>query len=54
MPDIPVPGRPLNLALIGTGAGHDSTGDVWTGLHADTPTGRIAYESPLRTHVKCG
>ncbi len=29
-------------------------GDVWTGLHADTPTGRIAYESPLRTHVRCG
>ena len=33
---------------------HDSTGDVWTGLHADTPTGRIEYLSPLRTHVKCG
>jgi len=33
---------------------HDSTGDVWTGLHADTPTGRIEYVSPLRTHVKCG
>jgi len=33
---------------------HDSTGDVWTGMHADTPQGIIAYESPLRTHVKCG
>jgi hypothetical protein len=33
---------------------HDSTGDVWTGLHADTPQGRIAYESPLRTFAKCG
>ena len=33
---------------------HDSTGDVWTGLHADTPQGRIEYASPLRTHVKCG
>ena len=33
---------------------HDSTGDVWTGMHADTPTGRIEYVSPLMTHVKCG
>jgi len=33
---------------------HDSTGDVWTGMHADTPNGRIEYLSPLRTHVKCG
>lgn len=33
---------------------HESTGDVWTGLHADTPQGRIEYLSPLRTHVKCG
>ena len=33
---------------------HDSTGEVWTGMHADTPTGRIEYLSPLRTHVKCG
>jgi len=33
---------------------NDTTGDVWTGMHADTPQGRIAYESPLRTHVKCG
>jgi hypothetical protein len=33
---------------------HDTTGEVWTGMHADTPTGRIEYVSPLRTHVKCG
>ncbi len=33
---------------------HDTTGDVWTGLHADTPSGRLEYLSPLRTHVKCG
>jgi len=31
---------------------HDSAGDVWTGVHADTPTGRIEYLSPLRTHAK--
>jgi hypothetical protein len=33
---------------------HDTTGDVWTGMHADTPTGRIVYESPLRTFAKMG
>ena len=33
---------------------HDSTGDLWTGVHADTPSGRIEYLSPLCTHVKCG
>ncbi len=33
---------------------HESTGDVWTGLHADTPAGRIAYVSPLSTHAKMG
>ena len=33
---------------------HDSTGDVWTGMHADTPSGLIAYESPLRTFAKMG
>ena len=33
---------------------HDSTGDVWTGMHADTPTARIAYESPLRPYIKFG
>jgi hypothetical protein len=33
---------------------HDTTGDVWTGLHADTPTGRIEYVSPLTTHAKMG
>jgi len=33
---------------------HDSAGDVWTGMHADTPSGRIEYLSPLRTHAKCG
>ena len=32
----------------------DSTGDVWIGLHADTPTGRIEYVSPLMAHAKCG
>jgi len=33
---------------------HDTTGDVWTGLHADTPTGRIEYVSPLMAHAKMG
>jgi len=33
---------------------HDSTGDVWTGLHADTPTGRIEYIGPLVTHIRFG
>ncbi len=33
---------------------HDSTGDVWTGLHADTPSGRIEYLSPLRAFAKMG
>ena len=33
---------------------HDTTGDVWTGMHADTPTGRIAYVSPLQTFAKMG
>ncbi len=42
------------VADVVTPVVHDSTGDVWTGLHADTPTGRIEYLSPLRTHVKCG
>jgi hypothetical protein len=32
----------------------DTTGDVWTGMHADTPSGRIEYVSPLMTHAKCG
>ena len=42
------------VADVITAVIHDSTGEVWTGMHADTPQGRIAYESPLRTHVKCG
>jgi hypothetical protein len=33
---------------------HESSNEVWTGVSANTPTGRISYESPLRTHVKCG
>jgi predicted dehydrogenase len=33
---------------------HDTTGDAWTGMHADTPTGTIIYESPLRTFAKMG
>ncbi|MHB0937550.1 MAG: Gfo/Idh/MocA family protein [Armatimonadota bacterium] len=33
---------------------YDTTGDVWTGMHADTPRGRIAYESPLHTFAKMG
>ncbi len=33
---------------------HDTTGDVWTGLHADTPTGRIEYVSPLMAHARMG
>ncbi len=32
---------------------HDTTGEVWTGMHADTSTMRIAYESPLQTYIKC-
>lgn len=30
----------------------DSTGEFWTGMHADTPGRRIAYESPLRGYAK--
>jgi predicted dehydrogenase len=33
---------------------HDTTGEVWTGLHADTPAGRIAYQCPVSTHAKMG
>ena len=33
---------------------HDTTGDVWTGLHADTPAGHIEYVSPLRGFAKMG
>ncbi len=32
----------------------DSTGEVWTGCHADTPAGRITYQSPLCTHARMG
>lgn len=32
----------------------DSTGEVWTGCHADTPEGCIAYQSPLCTHARMG
>jgi len=33
---------------------HDLSGGLWTGMYTETPSGRIAYEGPLRTHVKCG
>jgi hypothetical protein len=33
---------------------HDTTGEVWTGMHADTPTGCIEYISSLSTHAKMG
>ncbi len=39
-------------ADVVTPVGHDTTGDVWTGMHADTPTGRIEYVNPLVSHVK--
>ncbi len=41
-------------ADVVTPVSHDTTGEVWTGVHADTPTGRIAYLSPLTTHLKFG
>jgi len=31
---------------------HETTGEVWTGMSAETPSGRIAYKSPLSTHAK--
>jgi hypothetical protein len=31
---------------------YDTTGEVWTGQHADTPAGRIEYLNPLRTFAK--
>ncbi len=33
---------------------HDTTGEVWTGLHADTPLMRIVYENPLHPFAKMG
>ncbi|OPZ83509.1 MAG: Oxidoreductase family, NAD-binding Rossmann fold [bacterium ADurb.Bin429] len=33
---------------------HETTGDVWTGMRAETPSGVIAYESPLRAFAKMG
>ena len=41
-------------ADIVTAVHHDTTGECWTGMHADTPTGRIEYVSPLTTCIKCG
>lgn len=32
----------------------DTTGEVWYGMHANTPTGVISYKSPLRSHIKFG
>jgi hypothetical protein len=32
----------------------DAEHDVWTGMHADTPAGRLAYVSPLRGHAQYG
>ncbi len=42
------------IADIITPVIHDTTGEVWTGMHADTPQGRIEYLSPLRTFAKMG
>ena len=33
---------------------HDTTGEVWTGVHADTPDDRIAYECPLSGFARMG
>ena len=33
---------------------HDTTGEVWTGLHADTPSGRIAFEVGVAPFAKVG
>ncbi|MCC7261199.1 MAG: hypothetical protein IT369_01625, partial [Candidatus Latescibacteria bacterium] len=32
----------------------DSTGEVWTGCHADTPEGRIEYQSPVAAYARMG
>jgi predicted dehydrogenase len=42
------------IADIITPVIHDTTGEVWTGMHADTPQGRIEYVSPLRSYAKMG
>jgi hypothetical protein len=42
------------VADVVTPVVHDTTGEVWTGMHADTPTGRIEYVSPLTSHAKMG
>ncbi|MHB0934989.1 MAG: hypothetical protein ACYDCO_05610 [Armatimonadota bacterium] len=42
------------MADVITPVSQDTTGDVWTGMHADTPGGCITYVSPLHTHEKMG
>jgi len=42
------------VADIVTPVNHGTTGDVWTGMHANTPGGCIKYVSPLMTHAKMG
>jgi hypothetical protein len=32
----------------------DETPELWTGIYADTPQGRIAYNTMLRGHIKVG
>jgi predicted dehydrogenase len=41
-------------ADVVTPAIYDTTGDVWTGMHADTPTGRIGYVSPVSAFARMG
>jgi hypothetical protein len=33
---------------------YETANEVWTGSHADTPTGRIAYENPLHPYARMG
>ena len=33
---------------------HDSTGDIWAGMHADTLTGRVEYLNPLLPFARMG
>jgi len=42
------------VADVLTQAVCDCDGDVWYGMHADTPQGRIAFESMVRGHTKIG
>jgi predicted dehydrogenase len=42
------------VADVITPVRHDQTPELWTGCHADTPHGRIAYTTPLRGHLPVG